>query len=137
MSVFTTQIDVRFRDIDAMGHVNHVVFFTYFEEGRKKFFFDFFKTSDPSAFPFIMAHVGCDYLRPINLGSEPVLQMWVKDIGTKSFNLGYKLVDASDENRVYAKGESVQVCYDYAQSNSMEVPEGLRQKLKEYQIPDS
>jgi acyl-CoA thioester hydrolase len=137
MSVFTTQIDIRFRDVDAMGHVNNAVFFTYFEEGRKRFFFELFKVSDPSAFPFIMAHISCDYLRPIKLGNEPVLQMWVKEIGTKSFNLGYKLVDASDKDIVYAKGESVQVCYDYTQSKSMGVPEELKQTIKEYQILDS
>ncbi|MBU2497282.1 MAG: thioesterase family protein, partial [Proteobacteria bacterium] len=32
-----TELAVRFRDIDAMGHVNNAVFFTYFEEGRKAF----------------------------------------------------------------------------------------------------
>jgi acyl-CoA thioester hydrolase len=137
MIVFTTQIDIRFRDVDAMGHVNNAVFFTYFEEGRKRFFFDIFKVYDPSAFPFIMAHISCDYLKPITLSSEVELQMWIKDIGKKSFELVYKLVDASDKNIVYAKGESVQVCYDYTQSKSMEVPEELKQQFKEYQILDS
>ncbi len=37
-NIFKTQIFVRFRDIDNMGHVNNAVFFTYFEEGRKAFF---------------------------------------------------------------------------------------------------
>ena len=27
-------IEVRFKDLDAMGHVNHAVFFTYFENAR-------------------------------------------------------------------------------------------------------
>jgi acyl-CoA thioester hydrolase len=136
MSTFATQIDIRFRDVDAMGHVNNAVFFTYFEEGRKRFFFDLFKVSNPSAFPFIMAHISCDYLRPIKLSSELLLQMWVKDIGKKSFVLGYKLVDASGQDIIYARGESVQVCYDYIQSKSMEVPEELKHKLEEYQILD-
>ena len=35
--VFSLEIDVRFRDIDAMGHVNNAVFFTYFENGRLEF----------------------------------------------------------------------------------------------------
>jgi acyl-ACP thioesterase len=30
-------LTVRFRDIDAMGHVNNAVFFTFFEEGRSAF----------------------------------------------------------------------------------------------------
>jgi acyl-CoA thioesterase FadM len=33
----STHIEVRFRDIDSMGHVNNAVFLTYFEEGRKVF----------------------------------------------------------------------------------------------------
>ena len=33
----STDIEVRFRDIDSMGHVNNAVFLTYFEEGRKAF----------------------------------------------------------------------------------------------------
>ena len=35
--IFSTNIDVRFSDLDALGHVNNAVFFTYFEEGRKIF----------------------------------------------------------------------------------------------------
>jgi len=29
--VFTTDIALRFRDVDAMGHVNNAVYFTYFD----------------------------------------------------------------------------------------------------------
>ncbi len=31
-------VDVRWRDTDALGHVNHVVFLTYLEEGRDAFY---------------------------------------------------------------------------------------------------
>ena len=37
-SMFKLDIDVRFRDLDALSHVNNAVYFTYFEEGRKCFF---------------------------------------------------------------------------------------------------
>ncbi|HEX9623866.1 MAG TPA: thioesterase family protein [Streptosporangiaceae bacterium] len=36
--VFEHQVAVRWRDTDALGHVNHAVFLTYFEEGRDEFF---------------------------------------------------------------------------------------------------
>ena len=32
--IITTNLNVRFRDLDALGHVNNAVFFTYFEQGR-------------------------------------------------------------------------------------------------------
>jgi len=131
-NVFKISTDVRFRDIDALGHVNNAVFFTYFEEGRKALFQQFSATSDLSAFPFILAHISCDYLKPITLNSRPSLEMWVKDIGSKSFGLGYRLVDLSDESIIYATGESVQVCFDYAENKSIAVPDRLRQKMAEY-----
>jgi acyl-CoA thioester hydrolase len=37
-AVFERPVDVRWRDTDALGHVNHVVFLTYLEEGRDAFY---------------------------------------------------------------------------------------------------
>jgi acyl-CoA thioester hydrolase len=129
---FAIDIEVRFRDLDAMGHVNNSVFFTYFEEGRKNFSHRVFQYNDPSEFAFIMAHIRCDYHRPVKLSNRITLQMWVKNIGTKSFDFGYRLVDRSDESIVFATGESVQVCYDYQAEKSTIVPDGMRAKLSEY-----
>ena len=36
-SAHVHRFDVRFRDCDPMGHVNHTVFLTYAEEGRNAF----------------------------------------------------------------------------------------------------
>ncbi len=36
--VFEHQVRVRWRDTDALGHVNHAVFLTYLEEGRDAFY---------------------------------------------------------------------------------------------------
>jgi acyl-CoA thioester hydrolase len=37
-AMFEHPVDVRWRDVDALGHVNHAVFLTYLEEGRDAFF---------------------------------------------------------------------------------------------------
>lgn len=136
---FTITVDVRFRDIDAMRHVNNAVYFTYFEEGRKSLFYEITQGTDPSAFNFILAHVSCDYRKPVMLNSRLSLQIWVSEIGRKRFDLKYKLVDTGDDAVVYATGESVQVCFDYKKNQSVEVSEGLREKLCRYQTapPDS
>ena len=130
--IFSTDIDVRFRDLDAMGHVNNAVYFTYFEEGRKNFSHAVFRLSDPKEFRFILAHVRCNFLVPVTLGRRLTLQMQVKKIGTKSFDYVYRLVDRSDPSMVYATGESVQVCYDYEKNRSVAVPDRLREKLALY-----
>ncbi|MGD9972161.1 MAG: acyl-CoA thioesterase [Desulfatirhabdiaceae bacterium] len=131
MNVYKTPIPVRFRDLDAMGHVNNAVYFTYFEEGRKNFFFDC-NTDKNQSFNFILARITCDYLRPVSMTSNLILQIRVTEIGRKSFHLGYRLLDAKDESVVYAEGGSIQVCYDYARKKSIEVPEDMREKLAGY-----
>ena len=130
--LFSTNIEVRFRDLDALGHVNNAVYFIYFEEGRKHFSKKVFGVSNISDFKFIMAHIQCDFLRPIKFNDHVILQMWVKDIGTKSFSFEYRIVDFSNETRVYATGESTQVCYDYDKNRSIEVPVKMRERLIRY-----
>lgn len=130
--LFSTSIEVRFRDLDALGHVNNAVYFTYFEEGRKHFSRKVFGVSDISDFKFIMAHIQCDFIRPIQFNDHVILQMWVKNIGTKSFSFEYRLVDFSDEAMVYASGKSIQVCYDYETNRSIEVPAEMRERLTRY-----
>lgn len=130
--LFSTNIEVRFRDLDALGHVNNAVYFTYFEEGRKHFSKKVFEVSDVSDFKFIMAHIQCDFISPIQFDDCVILQMWVKNIGTKSFSFEYRLVDFSNEAMVYATGKSIQVCYDYEKNRSIEVPAKMRESLTRY-----
>jgi len=82
---FTLTIPIRFRDLDAMGHVNNATFLTYFEEGRKEFFIHVLKSSSPKDFPFILAQVTCQYLRPIELDDKIVQEtVWISRIGKKA-----------------------------------------------------
>jgi len=128
--VFTIPIEIRFRDLDALGHVNHAVFITYFEEGRKAFFQEYFDVGDSSEFNFIMAHVRCDYLKPIQLSHRRVmLQMWVGKMGNKSFDLEYRLTDATDPTILFATGASVQVCFDYQENKSVRMSDRMRTTL--------
>lgn len=129
--IFTTPIDVRFRDIDAMNHVNNAVYFTYFEYGRLKFFYHIFEEIGV-VIPTILAHTWCDFLIPVKLTDHPSLRMWVSKIGTKSFTLSYWLVNQSDESTVYAKGESVQVCYDYEKSVTIDLSGVFKELLSLY-----
>jgi acyl-CoA thioester hydrolase len=131
---FRTPIAVRFNDIDVMGHVNNALIFTYFEEGRKALFYETLAETTPDSFNFIIAHLECDYIRPVFLGDRLSLDMWVTGIGNKSFTLAYALVDENDAKRVFAKGASVQVCYDYDHRQSILVPKTLKTALMAYHL---
>lgn len=131
-NVFTMDIEVRFRDIDIRGHVNNAVYFTYFENGRQKFCRAVLQMNAVSEMPFILAHTRCDFVRPITLNDHPVLQLQVKNIGTKSVTYAYRLAHHADADLLYATAESVQVCFDYRKNVSVPISKKLRTQLSEY-----
>lgn len=130
----STPITVRFRDIDSMGHVNNAVYFTYFEEGRKVFIHELFGLERPSDFQFILAHVRCDYVKPVKLNDLMSLQVWISDIGRKRFDMQYALTEAGNEALVYARGQSSQVFYDYQKNQSKPIPDDVRERLQAFLI---
>ena len=127
--IFTTNLNVRFRDLDALGHVNNAVFFTYFEQGRIHFFQQVFQISELSDFKLILANISCKYLKPVKISDRLTLQLWVSKIGKKSFNLSYKVIDFEDESVVYALGESIQVWFDYDQNKTIEISKDQKKRL--------
>ena len=126
------EIEVRFRDIDSMGHVNNAVFLTYFEEGRKTFLADVLNIVDPKDYPFILAHIDCDFLKPVKLGDSPLLEVWIGEIREKSFAFKYRIVQRSEETVVYGKGESIMVLFDYKENKSIPIQKDFLGKILAY-----
>jgi acyl-CoA thioester hydrolase len=129
---FKLDINVRFRDLDALGHVNNAVYFTYFEEGRKSFFDNLYPGRDLYDFRFILAHIRCDFIKQATLKDRLTMHMTVGDIGRKSFKLYYELTDRNNYEIIFAKAESVQVCFDYKSNETIRVSDGLKQQLSKY-----
>ncbi len=128
----TIEIPVRFRDVDAMGHVNNAVYFTYFEEGRKALLLEVLGIVDPADYSFILASIRCDFRKAVRMGDHIALDIWVGEIGRRSFTFKYSLRDVKDPGIQYASGESVQVSFDYKANKSCPIPEELAKKIQGY-----
>jgi acyl-CoA thioester hydrolase len=128
----STDIVVRFRDIDSMGHVNNAVFLTYFEEGRKAFLSEVLDIVNPADYPFILAHIDCDFMKPVRLGDNLTLFVWIGEIGEKSFAFKYQLADRNTTSVTYGKGESVMVYFDYRTNRTIPIPGDFLEKISPY-----
>jgi acyl-CoA thioester hydrolase len=126
---FESPIQVRFRDLDSMGHVNNAVFATYFEEGRSAFFREVFGVSDPKGFDFILARIEIDYRRPVRLADDLRVGLRVASLGTTSFVLEYRL-RAGEE--VAAEGRSVQVSFDYGRRAKKPLSADFLEKVRPF-----
>jgi acyl-CoA thioester hydrolase len=122
------RLSVRFRDCDAMGHVNHAVYFTYFEQGRLTFWRELTGTPSPHT-RVIIARAECDYRAPAHFGDELEVRVNVGDIGQSSFTLIYEIVH-SGSNRLVARGSTVMVSYDYEKGVSVPLPPATRDLLQ-------
>ncbi len=121
---FSTNIELRFSDLDLYGHVNSVVYFTYLETARVKLFKDFFKELTDKQIFTLVARAECDYKLPILFSDELIVSVVVTRIGTSSFDLEYKLHDGRE--KAYAVARTTLVCFDNLKKVSVPVPECIR-----------
>ena len=109
---------VRFRDCDAMGHVNNAVFSTYLEEARIGVL--------GGLTPFILARVEIDFRSELRAGEEIEVGTRVARVGTKSFELEHQI---RSNTRVVAEARSVLVGYDYGAGKSVPLSDEIKARL--------
>ncbi len=125
-------IPVRFRDVDAMGHVNNAVYLTYFEAARIPYYLMLRGQPDLARTDMIVARIECDYRAPAIFGDTLTVGVRMEEIRSRSFSLLYRIEDAATGTLV-AEGRSVQVAYDYAAKRTKMVPADLVQAAEAYE----
>jgi acyl-CoA thioester hydrolase len=123
--------EVLFAHVDMMGHVNNAAYLTYFENARTRYVLQLKGVPYPPAtadLDIIVARAAVDYLRGLRWGERGEVVVWPTRVGRTSFTLAYALVDAS--GRVAARGETVQVCFDYDRMAKKDVAPTLRAALE-------
>ncbi len=130
MARFTVEIQMRFRDLDAMGHVNNAVYLTYCELARTQFYLKHAFKRSLHDIDFILAHADIDYVSAAEWGDRIEVSVWPSKIGRSSFTLSYELRDKSSD-RLLARSSSVQVAYDYDKKEKKPIPADFRKMLEE------
>ena len=114
MNVFpvSVPIHVRWRDVDALRHVNNAVYFTYFEIARTKYYEEVFGAKGVEDIDFILASIRCDFIEPILYGTSVEVRIGIPVVGSSSFDFSYEICRTA-ENRVVSRASSTQVLFDY------------------------
>jgi acyl-CoA thioester hydrolase len=115
---FVQREHVRFRDCDAMGHVNNAVYSTYLEQARIGILGDLE--------PFILARVEIDFRAELRAGEDVEVHSRCSKIGNKSFELEHEIRAGA---RVVADAKSVLVGYDYEAGTSVPLTDNQRRRL--------
>jgi acyl-CoA thioester hydrolase len=119
---------VIFRDVDAYGHVNNAVYFTWFEWVRTLFWFELTRFGGATDIAFIVAHAECDYRSPVRL--EPIeLRVRAGEVRNSSFDTLYEIAKA--DGTIAATGKVTVVLYDWERDAKRPIDDELRRKLNE------
>jgi len=129
--VFEQQVRVRWRDTDALGHVNHVVFLTYLEEGRDAFYTHVLG-SDPH---YVVARVEVDMRAEVMHSDRNVcVRIEVERLGTTSLTTRETILTPSGE--VAAQARVVTVRWDPDHRKPIPFSEAERARLAAAQLSE-
>ncbi|MBT2679489.1 acyl-CoA thioesterase [Bacillus sp. ISL-35] len=128
------QVQARFGETDALGHINNTSYFVYLEEARIRFFESLGYTMELDEWKFILASTKCDFVSQGYFDQLLTVKTYVSRIGSKSFQLEHDIV-CSQTNELIAKGNAIIVYYDFKNQKSEVLPELLKEGLKSYFLP--
>ena len=121
MKEFSVEIEIRFRDIDAYGHVNNAVFFTYLEVARTKVFKQHFHELMQQGILYLVVKAECEYKMPIKFTDKVIISMRITDIGHSSFTIEYKIHNGNE--KLFATAKTVMVTYDSKKNKPTKIPD--------------
>lgn len=128
------EVQARFGETDALGHINNTSYFVYLEEARIRFFESLGYTMELNDWKFILASTKCDFVSQGYFDQLLTVKTYVSRIGSKSFQLEHDIV-CSQTQQLIAKGNAIVVYYDFANQKSDVLPDLLKEGLNSYLFP--
>mgnify|MGYP000312534203 CR=1 FL=1 len=125
-------IPTRWGEMDALGHINHAMYFRYLEEGRTGWIAKMCNDYDGlwEKEGLILADIQCSYIRQLR---HPV----TVEVGTRIVKIGKSSMTI--QGAVFVEGEGspaavsrgIVVWFDYASQKTAPVPDWLRQRIRD------
>ena len=115
------EMETRWRDLDAFGHVNNAVFATYIENARGTLFEKWNLPFDGTGQSLIVASMTINYHQQLKHPSEIIVGQIITRIGNTSFDIESGLFNNANKNNPVATSKVVIVCFDFDKQKSVRV----------------
>jgi acyl-CoA thioester hydrolase len=129
---FSTTLEVRWRDVDALDHVNTAVYFNYLEQARLHYMRELgFLPPNSTDVGVIIAEASCQFKSPLKLGEQVTIRARVSEFRRSSFIFEYRI--EGESGRLAATAQTVLVCYDYEGQRPSPIPDEWREAFIAYE----
>jgi len=124
------EFPVAWGDMDALGHVNNIVYFRYFENARIAYFervkiLEFMRKTGIGP---ILASTQCRFRLPLTYPDTVSIGACISDIGPDGFTMKYS-VASHRFSKIAADGEGLLITYDYRNRKKVPIPAELKKSI--------
>ena len=128
-------VTVRFRDLDALGHVNYAVYLSYLEDCFNRLWEQVLvsagRSFDAKAPGIVTVRAEIDYRASATCNQVLQVETWVSKLGRTSFDTDYRIFDKQDNRKLIASARTVQVVMGGSNKESG-MPEIIRRGLQQF-----
>lgn len=124
----TLTMEIRWGDMDALNHVNNVMYFRYFESSRIEYFDKLGLELDKKSVGFILADTRCKFIKP--LVYPDTIKVGARSVKIGNSSIIMEHIIESEKLGIAAIGEAVIVTYDYKKNSKVAVPKSIRNRIE-------
>ena len=122
-------MEIRWGDMDALGHVNNTIYFRYFEQARITWIESAgWPLVDDNKGPVII-NAGCTFLKPLTYPGTIDVSVSCGSPGRTSFETYYYITPTGESEPIYARGSAKIVWMDHTTGRSVQLPDAVREYL--------
>jgi len=125
----TTEIKVRWGDMDAYGHVNNAMYLRYLEEARCQMLAAMDVALEGNRIAPVVINVGCTFLRPVVYPDTLTVRCFGSEPGRSSFMSTYEIFSEALGGAKVSEGYGKLVWMDHQLGSSVPLPEHVRLQL--------
>lgn len=128
-----TDVQIRFNDVDVLGHVNNTIYFALYDTGKAHYMSAVRGSQmDWKHVDTVIANIDCCFLQPMFFGEEIEVLTKCVAIHEKSFRL-QQAIREKNTGVVKSMCETVMVCFDPTTGKVHDVPETWRKDLSDFE----
>jgi acyl-CoA thioester hydrolase len=124
--VVTTDVTLRYSDMDAMGHLNNAVYATFFEAGRVAYVDQVLAPLTPAGAGYVIVKLTIEFKAEARYPGVARVSTRVSRVGGSSMTYAQELTVGG---RLAATAESVCALFDLTRRKAMRCPEPMRELL--------
>lgn len=127
-------MDVRWGEMDSLGHVNNTVFYQYSEEGRLQYLRRLLPEQPAAdASGPILGQLSCRFVQQLRYPAQLEIATRTTGFGNSSMRMQQALFYRGEDNLI-ATYDAVLVWFDFKRQHSDTLPQSLRSSIRELEV---